>query len=94
MHVHQQTTVPPTISTTPSAGGPVGTSISDTATVTGGVSPTGNVTFNLFAPGDTACTGHPGLSTNPLNGDPPSATSGSFPTTAVGTYHWVGHLQR
>ena len=81
----------PTIATTPSAGGPVGsTGISDTATVSGGFTPTGNVTFNLFAPGDTGCTGTPRSSTNPLNGaTPPSATSSTFPSTVVGTYHWT-----
>src|SRR5262249_15818489 len=42
----------PTISTTPSAGGTVGVvSLNDTATVSGGDNPTGNVTFYLFAPG-------------------------------------------
>ena len=61
----------PTIATTPSAGGPVGTSISDTATVSGGFNPTGTVTFQLFAPGDTTCTGTPVFtSTNPLSGGP------------------------
>ena len=83
--------LPATISTTPSAGGPVGTSISDTATVAGGVNPTGNVTFQLFAPGNTTCAAPPVfVSTNrPLSGTPPSATSTSFTTTAVGTYHWL-----
>ena len=80
----------PTIATTPSAGGPVGTSVSDTATVTGGVTPTGTVTFHAVPAGDTTCTGTPVFtSTNPLSGSPLSATSGSFTTTAVGTYHWV-----
>ncbi len=51
----------PTIATTPSAGGPVGTSIFDTATVSGGVNPTGTVTFNLFGPGDATCTGTAGV---------------------------------
>ena len=49
----------PTIATTPSAGGPVGTSISDTATVSGGFNPTGTVTFDLFAPATPTCTGDP-----------------------------------
>ena len=83
--------LPATISTTPSAGGPVGTPISDTATVTGGVNPTGNVTFNLFGPGDTACAGPPVFTSpnSPLNGNPPIATSGTFTNTAAGIYHWV-----
>ena len=78
----------PTIATTPSAGGPLGTPISDTATVTGGFNPTGTVTFELFPPTDATCTATPVFtSTNPLSGG--SATSGSFTTAAVGTYHWV-----
>ena len=79
----------PTIATTPSAGGPVGTSISDTATVSGGFNPTGTVTFNLFAPGDTDLHRDPGLHLHQPAQRRRSATSGSFPTTAVGTYHWV-----
>ncbi len=79
----------PTISTTPSAGGPVGTSISDTATVSGGVNPTGAVSFELFGPDDTTCSGTPEFAfpNNPLSGG--SATSGTITTIAVGTYHWV-----
>jgi hypothetical protein len=78
----------PTIATTPSAGGPIGTSITDTATVSGGVNPTGDVTFSLFPPGNTDCAAPPVFtSTNPLSGG--SATSDSFTTVGVGTYHWV-----
>ncbi len=77
-----------TIATTPSAGGVVGTSISDRATLSGGVGPTGTVTFELFAPGDTTCTGTPVfIATSPLSGG--SAASGSFTTTAAGTHRWV-----
>ena len=80
----------PAITTTPSAGGVVGISISDTATVSGGFNPTGTVTFNLFPPTDATCAGTPVFtSTNPLSGSPLTATSGSFPTTAAGIYHWV-----
>ncbi len=78
----------PTIATTASAGGPVGTSVSDTATVSGGLKPTGTVTFELFAPGDTTCVGTPVfVSTNALSGG--SAGSDSFTPTAPGTYFWV-----
>ena len=82
---------PATIATTPSAGGPVGTSISDTATVTNGLTPTGTVTFHLYAPGDTSCTGTAVFTSlnDPLSGAPLRATSGMFPSTAVGTYHWT-----
>ncbi|TMC08651.1 MAG: VWA domain-containing protein [Chloroflexi bacterium] len=78
----------PAISTTPSPGGPVGISVTDTATVSGGFAPTGTVTFALFAPGDPTCAGSPVFtSTNLL--DAVSATSGAYSTTAVGTYHWI-----
>ena len=49
----------PTITTTASAGGVVGISVSDTATVNGGFNPTGVVTFQLFAPTDTTCSAPP-----------------------------------
>ena len=82
----------PTIATTPSAGGPVGsTGISDTATVSGGFNPTGNVTFNLFAPGDTGCTGTPGPP--PTRSNAGSATSSTFPSTRLAP-PLDGHLQR
>ena len=78
----------PTIATTPSAGGQVGISVSDTATLSGAFNPTGTVTFDLFAPTSPGCTGDPlSTSTNTLSAG--SATSDTFPTTVVGTYHWV-----
>ena len=79
----------PAILTTPSAGGPVGTSISDTATVSGGVTPTGTVTFNLFPPTSPTCTGTPVFTSSGTAERAGSATSGSFATTTVGIYHWV-----
>ena len=55
------TAATPAISTTSGAGGPVGsTTATDTATLTGGSSPTGTITFNLYGPSDTAdCSGTP-----------------------------------
>ena len=61
----------PTIATNPSAGGVVGTSIFDTATVSGGVTPTGTVTFNLFGPGDADLHGDAGVHVHRVAGDPP-----------------------
>ena len=46
----------PTIVTTASDGGPVGTQIHDTAQVSGGANPTGTVSFFLYPPSDTDCT--------------------------------------
>jgi hypothetical protein len=76
------------VTTVPSPGGPVGTPIGDTATVSGGFAPTGTVTFALFPPGDATCAGPPVFtSTNALTGG--IASSDPFPTAAVGTYRWI-----
>ena len=84
----------PGISTIPSpASGIVGAVISDSAHVTGGLSPTGTVTFALFGPGDTTCAGPnlvaalSGFANVALSGG--SAGSAGYTTTQVGTYRWV-----
>jgi len=84
----------PRIATVPSpTSGTVGVVISDSATVSGGYNPTGTVTFALFGPGDTTCsgtnlvTGHAGFANVPLSGG--SAASAGFKTTAAGTYNWT-----
>jgi hypothetical protein len=67
----------------------LGGQLTDTATLTGGASPTGTVTFSLFGPNDPTCAG-PRIST------PAKATGGSRSVTsnpvvpgAPGTYRWV-----
>jgi hypothetical protein len=76
----------PSISTQASAGGPVGTAVTDTATVAGGLSPTGTVTFRLFT--SNACTTQVGAtSTKSLASG--SATSDPFTPTSPGTYYWT-----
>jgi hypothetical protein len=77
----------PTIVTTPSGSVPAGGSISDSATLFGGVSPTGSVTFTLFAPGDTTCSMPIATKTAPLSGN--TASSGSVTVGAEGTYSWM-----
>jgi hypothetical protein len=85
----------PTIATTQSAGGNLGVVLSDTATVSGGSSPTGTVTFVLFPPSNATCSanGTAAVYTSPaetLSGG--TATSGSYTTTSAagaGTYLWV-----
>jgi hypothetical protein len=53
----------PTLATTPSAGGTVGTAVlNDTAKVSGGSSPGGSVIFNLYDPGHSDCSGTPAAS--------------------------------
>ena len=85
----------PTIVTSALTPVTIGSSINDTATVTGpggGLpEPTGTVTFTLFGPDNPTCAGPPIFtSTVPLSGGPPpTANSGDFTPTAPGTYNWV-----
>ncbi len=79
----------PTITTTASPTVTVGGVIFDRATVAGGLTPTGTVTFNLFGPGDTTCTTSIFTSTTALNSATGMAQSANFTTAAPGTYRWV-----
>ncbi|MDQ6784584.1 MAG: hypothetical protein M3063_14330, partial [Actinomycetota bacterium] len=75
----------PTIATQASPGNLLGAPVHDTATVSGGSSPTGSVTFSLFS--DAACATQVFTSTNPLGGG--TATSDTFTPAAAGTYYWT-----
>jgi hypothetical protein len=78
-----------TVTTRASASVAVGGQLSDTASVAGGSSPSGTMTFALFGPGDAACTGAPALTTSvPVSGDG-TYSSGQFRSTAPGTYSFV-----
>jgi hypothetical protein len=52
-------------------------------------SPTGTVTFKLYATTDSNCTGDPIFTSadKPLSGG--TATSDEYTTDKVGTYHWI-----
>ena len=91
---------PVTIDTLATFTAVIGSSISDTATVTGSTgapSPTGTVTFSAFGPNDVSCAGPPAFTSGPqplapaAPGPPPTATAGSGPfgPTAAGTYRWT-----
>ncbi len=77
----------PSISTLQSAGGPVGTVLSDTATLSGGINPTGNVTFKLFAPSDATCSATPTYTD--VDATAPYATNPGFISNAPGVWHWT-----
>ncbi|MGE5375997.1 MAG: hypothetical protein ACM3XO_13145, partial [Bacteroidota bacterium] len=82
----------PTISTTPNPStAVVGDKLNDSATLSGGNNPTGNIVFNLYGPGDLTCAG-PAVynQTVPLSGSGAS-TSPGFTSNAVGTYRWTAH---
>ncbi|HEX2054381.1 MAG TPA: Ig-like domain repeat protein [Actinomycetota bacterium] len=79
----------PTIVTQASPATTVGNPVTDTATLTGGVNPTGTITFTLFGPDDATCAGPPVFTdTVPVNGNG-DYTSDPFTPTAPGTYRWV-----
>ncbi len=72
----------------------LGANFQDTATlgpaVAGAAAPTGSVTFDVYGPGDPACTASPVLtSTNPVNAAGTSAASTNFFPTAAGTYQVI-----
>ncbi len=77
----------PSISTTPPSNVPAGGNIADAATVSGGFSPTGTVTFQLFGPGDATCQTPIATRTGTLSGG--HASTGAIGAGGVGTYNWV-----
>ena len=81
----------PKLVTTASAGGLVGTVLTDQATLSGGVNPTGSITFRLYGPNDTSCTGAPVFTSNAIavNGNGTYASAPGYTSTAVGTYRWI-----
>jgi hypothetical protein len=79
----------PTLTTNASIGVAVGGQINDSATLAGGLSPTGTITFRLFGPADATCSGAPVFTdTKAVNGSG-SAQSANFTSTQAGTYRWT-----
>jgi hypothetical protein len=86
----------PGVSTTPSAGGTIGITLTDSAALSNGYSPTGTILFKLFPPSDATCSGSPAYTaTVTVNGNgsysttSASTTTGSNVTNATGTWHWT-----
>jgi hypothetical protein len=79
----------PTLPTTPSGGGLLGSVLNDSATVTGGYIPTGSITFNLYGPNNTTCAGSAIYTQTVGLSGTSAATSPGFHTVAVGTYEWT-----
>jgi Abnormal spindle-like microcephaly-assoc'd, ASPM-SPD-2-Hydin len=69
----------PALATSPSAGGPVGsTAVTDTATLSGGYNPTGTIKFKLYGPSATA-------KGSPRN-NPACGSSNAFRSCSSGRY--------
>jgi hypothetical protein len=79
----------PTLTTTASSPITLGGTVSDTAHLSGGFSPTGSIAFKLYGPNDATCSTTPAFtSTVPVSGNS-SYPSTTFVPTAAGTYRWV-----
>ena len=73
---------------TNATSGVVGGTIQDAATLSGGSSPSGTITWNLYGPGDANCsTSIQSFSAN-VNGDG-MYTSPNYTATSAGTYRWI-----
>jgi hypothetical protein len=80
----------PAISTTASAGGPVGTAVTDTAALSGGAAPGGVIEFKLYGPsGTAACSGTAVFDQAVTVTGDGSYTSPSFSPSQAGTYWWT-----
>ena len=67
----------------------VGDTIHGTATLAGGNSPTGTITFSVYAPGNTTCTGQPfATGSVPVSGNTDYQSADVDPDVA-GTYRWL-----
>jgi 6-phosphogluconolactonase (cycloisomerase 2 family) len=86
----ESVTIIPATTLTTAASGPItaGGQISDTATLGGGSSPTGTITFKVFGPGDTACSTPLATSTATVAGDG-TYQSAAFAPAGVGAYKWI-----
>jgi uncharacterized repeat protein (TIGR01451 family) len=79
----------PTITTNASDSVVIGGQISDTATLAGGFSPTGSITFRLYGPADATCAAAAIFtSTVPVNGNGEYA-SAAYTANVAGTYRWI-----
>ncbi len=87
----------PTLETTPDpTATTVGATLNDTATLTGGDSPTGSITFKLYPPSDADCSGDP-VYTKTVDVDGADSydttltgpVTGSKVTNAAGTWRWT-----
>jgi fibronectin-binding autotransporter adhesin len=85
------TPVAPVLVTSASPGGALGTALFDTATLTGGASPTGTLTFTLYGPDDAACSTAVAFLTSRAVAGNGSYQSAAFTPSAQGVYRWVAN---
>ena len=83
----------PSLSTNASTGVAVGGVVHDEASLAGGSSPGGSITFKLYGPDDESCASTPAYTSPPVtaSGDG-SYESGTFTPSTTGVYRWVGFI--
>jgi hypothetical protein len=80
------------LSTTASTNVSVGQSVTDAATLSGGYSPTGTITYTLYGPSATqSCTTQVGQVTANVASGNVEYTSPSITPTEAGTYWWIAN---
>jgi hypothetical protein len=81
----------PAIATAPSAGGTIGSAVTDSAALAGGDNPTGTIEFKLYGPSAAAdCSGTPvDDETVTVSGDGGYTTPAGAKPAQVGTYWWT-----
>ena len=69
----------------------VGAILNDSAVLSGGLNPTGSITFKLFPPADTDCTGQPVYTQDvPVDqGNGNYVTSPGYASSQAGTWNWT-----
>jgi len=80
---------PTTLTTLASAAVQLGGLIHDTATLSGGVAPTGTITFSSFGPNDATCAAAPAFTSNVTVAGNGSYASANFTPSVAGTYRWI-----
>jgi hypothetical protein len=79
----------PTLITQASPSVLLGGPVYDTATLSGGNTPTGTITFRVYGPNDANCAGAPAFTTSASVTGNGNYTSASFTPPATGTYRWT-----
>jgi hypothetical protein len=79
----------PSLTTTASRGMTLGGKVHDTAHLSGGHAPTGQVMFRLYGPGDPTCSKSPVFTTSKTVTGNGNYVSADFSPPKAGTYRWT-----
>jgi hypothetical protein len=81
----------PTVTTSATANAAIGASISDRATISGGNSPGGDITFRAYGPNDTTCSNAPAYTSSAItvSGNGNYDNDPAFTPTSAGAYRWT-----